>query len=136
VPQVASGIQFGGSNGVPVQTWNLCQNGSGVNNQELIWYRPAGQETSGSVDILAMLTWEENHGYIPAGSGLNGIDYTFEICSTGGTNQKFQVNSFSITATRLSRPVPAVPTQPVTVCLTVLTARQGPEPGSHGPQAP
>ena len=47
VSQVASGIQFGGSNGVPVQTWNLCLNGSGVHKQELIWYRPASRSPPG-----------------------------------------------------------------------------------------
>ena len=83
---------FGGSNGVPVQKWGLCQYGT-----ELIWKLTSGSEQSGSVDILAMLTWLESHGYLPSNSTLTAIGYGWEICSTGGANENFQVNSYSIT---------------------------------------
>jgi hypothetical protein len=52
-------------------------------------------EPSGSVDVLAMLTWLESHGYLPASSGLNQIDYGFEICSTHGA-ATFTVSQFAI----------------------------------------
>jgi hypothetical protein len=82
---------FGGSNGVPVQKWSLCQFGS-----ELIW-QLAANEQSGSVDIKAMTTWLENNGYMPQNSTITALSYGFEICSTGGQNQNFSVSSFSIT---------------------------------------
>ena len=82
---------FGGSNGVPQQNWTLCKYGG----SELIWYLTNTNEQSGTVDILAMLTWLESHGYLPAGSGLNQIDYGFEICSTPSA-QTFTVSQFSI----------------------------------------
>jgi hypothetical protein len=88
---------FGGSDGVPVQTWNLCQFGS-----ELVWKLPS-DETAGSVDILAMLRWLVTHGYLPPSSGLWAIGYGWEICSTGGVNENFQVNHFSITTTPADR---------------------------------
>jgi hypothetical protein len=87
---------FGGSNGVPVQTWHLCKFGSeqvwklGVNDNSKV------NEQSGSVDILGMLTWMENHGDLPANSTIGLLGYGWEICSTGGNNEDFQVNSFSI----------------------------------------
>jgi hypothetical protein len=84
---------FGGSGGVPVQKWGLCQFGS-----ELVWKLTSGNEQTGSVDILAMLTWLESHGYLPASSTLSSIGYGWEIASTGGVNENFQVNSYSITA--------------------------------------
>jgi len=88
---------FGGSNGVPVQTWHLCQFGS-----EQVWKLGENDnskinETSGSVDVLGMLTWMENHGDLPANSTIGLLGYGWEICSTGGKNETFQVNSFSIT---------------------------------------
>jgi hypothetical protein len=86
---------FGGSGGVPVQKWNLCQFGS-----ELVWKLTGGNEQSGKVDILAMLNWLVAHGYLPKDSTLSLIGYGWEICSTGGQNENFQVNSFSITATK------------------------------------
>ena len=86
---------FGGSGGVPVQKWNLCQFGS-----ELVWKLTGGNEQSGSVDVLGMLNWLVNHGYMENGTGLFSIGYGWEICSTGGQNEKFQVNNFSITATK------------------------------------
>jgi hypothetical protein len=97
---------FGGSNGVPVNTWVLCQYGS-----ELIWQiqQPSGDPgvfgfTSGSVDILAMNKWLENNvnpntgsTYLPAGSTITVISYGFELCATNGVNENFAVNSWSVT---------------------------------------
>jgi hypothetical protein len=91
---VKANATFGGSNGVPQQNWTLCRNGSSANS-ELIWYLTSGNEQSGSVDILSMLTWLQSHGYLPAGSGLNQIDYGFEICSTSGP-ETFSVSNFAI----------------------------------------
>ncbi len=62
--------------------------------------RHLGNEQSGSVDVLAMLNWLVAHGYLPKNSGLSLIGYGWEICSTGGQNEIFQVSNFSITATR------------------------------------
>jgi hypothetical protein len=92
--QAAATATFGGSGGVPVQSWNLCVYGS-----ELIWQLTGTGEQSGRVDILAMLTWLENKGYLPKASGLTDISYGFEICSTGGRAETFAVSGFSITAT-------------------------------------
>jgi hypothetical protein len=92
----AATASFGGSGGVPVQTWHLCQYGS-----ELIW-KLAGNEQSGTVDVLAMLTWLVNHGYLPHDAGLWLVGYGWEICSTGGANENFQLNNFAISATRAS----------------------------------
>jgi hypothetical protein len=90
-------VTFGGSNGVPAQPWHLCQFGSeqvwklGTNDNNKI------NEQSGSVDILSMLTWMENHGDLPQNSTIGLLGYGWEIASTGGMNETFQVNSFSIT---------------------------------------
>jgi hypothetical protein len=93
---VLATVTFGGSGGVPVQNWNLCKYGT-----ELIWQLPASaHEQTGSVDILAMLTWLVSHGYLPQRSGLTDISYGFEICSTGGQPETFTVSRFSISATK------------------------------------
>jgi hypothetical protein len=89
---------FGGSGGVPVQGWNLCTYGS-----ELIWQLRGAPEQAGSVDILAMLTWLERHGYLPQASELVNISYGFEICSTGGRPETFTVSRFSISAPKARR---------------------------------
>jgi hypothetical protein len=88
---------FGGTGGVPAQTWDLCQFGS-----ELIWQLPTGTNlAAGSVDILGMLTWLETHGsgsYLPAGSTLTAVGFGFEICSTGGQDETFPLTGFTLTA--------------------------------------
>jgi hypothetical protein len=89
--KVKATATFGGPNGVPQQNWTLCEYGG----TELIWYLTSGNEQSGTVDVLSMLTWLESHGYLPAGSGLNQIDYGFEICSTPAA-EAFTVSQFSI----------------------------------------
>lgn len=90
---VATGVKFGGKNGVAVKDWDLCVNGTpsakaAVNDDtEYIWYLPGAQANSGSVDIQAMIKYEINHDLLAAGSGYTQINYGFEICSTSGTQQ-------------------------------------------------
>jgi len=96
--------QFGGSSGVPVQTWGLCDLGT-----ELVWkLAPAGthvgdsatiNESSGSADILAMLTWLMNKGYMATDSGLGQMGYGWEIASTAGQYETFQVSGFTLHTT-------------------------------------
>ena len=88
---VKANADFGGSNGIPRQNWTLCD----YRGSELIWYLTGSNEQSGAVDVLSMLTWLEGHGYLPAGSGLNQIDYGFEICSTTGA-KTFTVSRYAI----------------------------------------
>ncbi|MGH3847878.1 MAG: hypothetical protein ACRDS0_41690, partial [Pseudonocardiaceae bacterium] len=76
-----------------MQTWGLCKYGD-----ELIWKLTGGSEQTGSVDILSMITWLEKHGDMPSNSTITDLSYGFEVCSTGGKNENFQVSSFSITA--------------------------------------
>lgn len=89
---------FGGTDGVPVQKWNLCQFGS-----ELIWQPRTGiNYPSDTVNVMAMLNWLENHGngkYLPTKSTLTAISFGVEICSTGGQNETFHINNFSFIAT-------------------------------------
>ena len=73
------------------QSWYLCDFGS------MIAWKLAGNEQSGTVDILAMLTWLQDHGYISTGSELELIGYGWEIASTGGRPETFTVSDYSIT---------------------------------------
>ena len=89
---------FGGSNGVPLQSWHLCVFGS-----ERVWKLGTDDahlqnEQSGSVDILSMLTWMEDNGYLPQNSTVTDMSMGFEVCSTGGKPEAFEVSRFSINA--------------------------------------
>jgi hypothetical protein len=75
------------------QDWDFCQYGG-----ERIWQFHSGSEQSGSVDIGAMLTWLMDHGHLPHDSKLGLVGYGFEICSTGGRDEDFQVSRYSLTA--------------------------------------
>ena len=108
----AAVAQFGGSNGVPVQTWGLCTFGS-----ERVWQLVAPgtkagdraatiNESSGSVDIKAMVSYLENRAApdaIPANSTITNLSYGWEIASTGGKPETFQISHYTLTA---SRPAP------------------------------
>jgi hypothetical protein len=74
------------------QNWYLCTFGS------MIAWKLRGNEQSGTVDILAMLTWLEDHGYISKSSELSLIGYGWEIASTGSRPETFAVSNYSITA--------------------------------------
>jgi hypothetical protein len=55
-------------------------------------------EHSGVVRILPMLRWLVNHHYLPAHTGLWLIGYGWEICSTGGRQETFEVSAFTLRA--------------------------------------
>jgi hypothetical protein len=115
---VATNITFGGSHGVPQETWNLCQFGNeGSGSVELIWQitDPNGGSnfgfSSGSVDIYAMLEWLENStacysssgpgsACLPASSTFTSTEYGFEISSTGGLSKQFSLNNFTLTSSK------------------------------------
>ena len=59
-------------------------------------------QSSGSVNILDDLNWLKSTGYMPAGSGLNQIDFGFEICSTGGAAETFTLGQYGIKASCVS----------------------------------
>src|SRR5579872_538925 len=90
---VAKNVEFGGSNGVPAHPWDLCASG------KTMWWETAnGNLPSGSIDMLAMLNWLVSHGQLPTGAQLGAVGYGFEISSTGGADENFQVSSYSLTA--------------------------------------
>lgn len=86
-------VSFGGSGGVPVRDWHLCEY-----SHEIIWQLAGPSVQSGTVNVLAMLTWLENHGYLSGKSSLTDIGYGFEVCSTGGKPEVFSVSRFTIRA--------------------------------------
>ena len=89
----ATKVQFGGSNGVPTHLWDLCVSGSTA-----FWETADGNMPAGTIDALAMLKWLVSHGQLPTGVELTGFSYGFEVSSTGGANENFQVSSFSLAA--------------------------------------
>jgi hypothetical protein len=120
--RLSANVEFGGTHGVPKHLWNLAKCGS-----ELVWQLDQQSLslctatnhqkndpgfphesinigtgsvygiTRGSVDVLAMLMWLENNGYLPTTSTITQLEYGFEIASTGGVPEKFQVTHWSVT---------------------------------------
>jgi hypothetical protein len=52
-------------------------------------------ETSGKLSILSMLRWVIAHN-LTAATGLNQIDFGWEICSTGGAPATFTISRYSL----------------------------------------
>jgi hypothetical protein len=79
------------------QQWTLYMYGS-----EIIWSLGApgtyANQTSGTVDLLALLNWLVAHGYEPSGIDIAQIDFGWEICSTGAQNETFGVSSYTLNA--------------------------------------
>jgi hypothetical protein len=98
-PEVKTNVTFGGSNGVPTQSWHLCEGNGG---KSLIWKLGAADgsqeqsESSGSVDLLPMLKYLESNGYLPAGSTWTALSMGWEIASTGGQPETFANSEFRV----------------------------------------
>ena len=94
--QVHAPVTIGGQQWTPHQY---------PNSSEFIWTLDGAggagscaQQASGTVDLLALLKWMQANGYASASATLSLLDGVFEICSTGGTPEKFSVSSYSVTA--------------------------------------
>jgi hypothetical protein len=55
------------------------------------------ERSRGTVDLLGVLRWVQDRG-LASGVTLSIIDFTFEICSTGGVPENFSVSRYAITA--------------------------------------
>ena len=82
--------------GVGYQIWSKSAAGTVGDPVSMVM---DSNQTSGSVDILDDLNWLKSNGYMPADSGLNQVDFGWEICSTGGTAQTFTMSQYAVTAT-------------------------------------
>lgn len=99
--------QFGGQNGVPVQTWGLCDFG-GPGGEKVWKLAPDGtqvggsaivSESSGSVDITAMTDWLINNGYMlsktPAATTVTALSAGFEICNTPASGSTWSYSNLT-----------------------------------------
>jgi hypothetical protein len=96
---------FGGSNGVPLNSWSLCECGSPPGFVEHVWKLNGGtgpDATALTVDIKAMLQWLIDHGNIAnKASTLHDISFGFEVCNTNGVQSgPWSVNAFSVTTAK------------------------------------
>jgi len=72
-------------------TWQLWHYGA-----ELIWYHPAAMP-SGTVCPAAMLQDLQTIGKLPANAALSQLEFGWEIASTGGVTENFNVTGYSTT---------------------------------------
>jgi hypothetical protein len=82
--------------GVGYKIWSTSKAGAVGNTVSMVLN---SNQPSGSVNVLDDLKWLESNGYMPAGSGLNQIDFGWEICSTGGVPETFALSQYGIKAT-------------------------------------
>jgi hypothetical protein len=82
--------------GVGYKIWSTSKAGAVGNTVSMVLN---SNQPAGSVNILDNLKWLESNGYMPAGSGLNQIDFGWEICSTGGAAETFTLSQYGIKAT-------------------------------------
>jgi hypothetical protein len=79
------------STGVAYEAWDS----SGHNPVSLV---RQGNATSGSVDLGSLFTWLRSNGYTTQ-TGINQVDYGFELCSTSGRAETFTVTAYTLDAT-------------------------------------
>jgi hypothetical protein len=53
-------------------------------------------ETSGTVDIVAVFRWQQRSGFLTSSAGLNAVDFGWEICSTNGVPEYFSVSRYTL----------------------------------------
>lgn len=56
-------------------------------------------QPSGTIDILDGLHWLQSKGIVANDATLSQVNFGWEICSTGGAAETFEITSYSLTAT-------------------------------------
>jgi hypothetical protein len=54
-------------------------------------------ETSGTVNYGAILTWLHRHGMLASSDNIWQLNFGWEVCATGGKNQVFTVHNLTLT---------------------------------------
>jgi hypothetical protein len=85
-----TGKTYTDASGVVYQIWTESGNNP-------VTFKRSSNVTSGSVDLLALFKFMIANGYTTM-TGVNQIDYGFELCSTSGKTETFTVTGFSLTA--------------------------------------
>jgi hypothetical protein len=103
-PEVKTNVNFTEPSTGTSQPWHLCTGGSQLSNgsyPSLVWKLGAADgaqeqsESTGSVNLLSMLQYLENDGYLPANSTWTALSMGWEIASTGGQNETFTGSGFT-----------------------------------------
>jgi len=91
----SSGDTYLGNTVIGGQTWDVYRNGP--SGSELIVALDHNEQT-GTVNILATLTYLQQHGWLAGSSTLTAVDFGAEFASTGGQHETFQVSRYTIAA--------------------------------------
>lgn len=104
----------GGYNPVETMVWvaNHGQTPAGTNKGNVTiggvtyqeWVNPGGPVSlvmttptlAGTLDMLGIFKWEETNGFIASDTGLFGLSFGFELCSTNGAPETFNVNNLTM----------------------------------------
>ena len=92
---VKTSIQFGGSYGVPTNSWDLCYTGS-MYYWQIVGSGSSWGFTSGSMELVSMIKYLETNGYLPTSSTINDVRYGFMIYTTTSTQETFTLNNLTI----------------------------------------
>jgi len=79
------------STGVVYEIWT-------GNNDDPVTLVAKSNATSGAVSLLSLFSWLQSNGY-SSETGINQIDYGFELCSTSGRTETFDVTNYTLDAT-------------------------------------
>ena len=80
--------------GTPYTVWDDTSSNPGT-----IYFVRNHNAASSRVDIAAMLTWLERSRLSPRGSGINDVEFGWEICSTNSRPWTFTMSRYHLTAT-------------------------------------
>jgi hypothetical protein len=71
---------YGGTGGLPIIKLNSNQR-------------------SGTIDVLAALHWLQSKGYVASNATVSQVNFGWEICSTGGAAETFEMTNYTLTST-------------------------------------
>lgn len=76
------------------QSWTIYRNG-GPGSELIVSLN--GSEQTGTVNLLAVFSYLQSQGWLASNSTLTAIDFGFEVSSTGGQAETFQLSCYAIT---------------------------------------
>lgn len=85
------------STGKVYEVWVDSGSTSVSTNNDIVTFVAKSNAGSGSLNLLNLFSYLQSNGYTAANAGIDQTDYGFELCSTSGQTEAFNVTGYTLT---------------------------------------
>lgn len=85
------------STGKVYEVWVDSGSSTVSTNNDIVTFVAKANSGTGSLNMLNLFSYLKSNGYTAANAGIDQTDYGFELCSTSGATETFNVTGYTLT---------------------------------------